>query len=335
MYVTLTGTNFSPDMTPTVALAFVKCLTTSWSTGTAVRCTQPEPPATALGARVSFQYYIFGAVASSQAKYSFNAPVVSSAQRNAPHTGALGSSVRLTVTGLSFGSELHEYTPTAAVSDVACSTTSWTSKTSLTCAPKGYGGSDGYPGFVQVCVSGQHGTGQVFSFDASVISLIYMNGPITGGPSITAGGLNFGASEYTSSGHLSGGDCQTTSWTSPTQVICASGYGANLDCQSPFSPSFCFTIPCICPSFVMLFFSRGCLLKLLKTIGRCVRKCSDGHTRLRASYHRKLSWNWKGIVQLRCRSGLRRSAKRCSYGNIVTDIIGAQLWRPEYDRVHL
>ena len=59
--------------------------------------------------------------------FSFDAPVASDVLRNAPLTGD-GS---VTVTGLGFG--LFEYTATAALGSAACSTTSWSSASSVVC----------------------------------------------------------------------------------------------------------------------------------------------------------------------------------------------------------
>ena len=102
--------------------------------------------------------------------FSFDAPVASAVCWNAPLTGD-GS---VTVTGLGFG--LFEYTATAALGSAACSTSSWSSASSVVCQARDY---YAYAGYVEVTVGAMSGTGAavhtydpgragVFSFDAPV-----------------------------------------------------------------------------------------------------------------------------------------------------------------------
>ena len=123
--------------------------------------------------------------------FSFDAAVASIVWQNAPLTGD-GS---VTVTGLGFG--VHEYTATAAFGSAACSTSSWSSGTSVTCqAASSYD----YAGYVEVTVGAMSGTGRavytydparagVFSFDAPVASDVVRNAPTSGGGSVAATGL--------------------------------------------------------------------------------------------------------------------------------------------------
>merc|ERR550537_708803 len=89
--------------------------------------------------------------------FSFDAPVGSSVRLNAPHTGD-GS---VTVTGLGFG--VFEYTATAALGSAACSTSSWSSGTSVVCQAREY---YEYAGYVEVTVGALSGTGAaVYTWD--------------------------------------------------------------------------------------------------------------------------------------------------------------------------
>jgi hypothetical protein len=95
-------------------------------------------------------------VQSSLPKYTFDAAVLTAIRVNAPSTGT-DNSARLTVIGLNFGGL--ELTPSAAISGAVCSTSTWTTTTSVKCAPRKYGGQDEYPGFAQVSVTTILGTG--------------------------------------------------------------------------------------------------------------------------------------------------------------------------------
>jgi hypothetical protein len=154
--------------------------------------------------------------------FSFDTPVMSDVLRNAPPSGD-GS---VTVTGLGFG--LFEYTATATFGTAACSTTSWSSGTSVVCQASDY---YDYPGYVEVTVGAMTGTGAsvhtydpgragVFSFDAPVGSGVMLNAPNTGDGSVTVTGLNFGSSVYTATAAMGSAPCQTSAWTSGTSVIC-------------------------------------------------------------------------------------------------------------------
>ena len=47
-----------------------------------------------------------------------------------------------------------------------------------------------------------------------------LNGPSSGGPSVTVTGLNFGGVDFTSSSTVSMHSCSTAAWTSSTAVAC-------------------------------------------------------------------------------------------------------------------
>ena len=98
--------------------------------------------------------------------------------------------------------QLFEYTATAALGSAACSTSSWTSASSVVCQAASY---YGYAGYVEVTVGAMSGTGAavhtydpgragVFSFDAPVVSGSMLNAPHSGDGSVTVSGLSFGSS---------------------------------------------------------------------------------------------------------------------------------------------
>jgi len=151
---------------------------------------------------------------------------------NIPLTGV----APVSVSGLNFG--LGEHTPTAGLEmggagkNNACSTSSWTSSTSLNCVPVPLLDVFGY---LQVTVGSVAGTGRgVFSFDAAVVSEIRRNAPQTGGSSVTVTGLGFGVGEHTATAGLERGGagdlgvCLTSSWTSATTLGCRSNAFADL-----------------------------------------------------------------------------------------------------------
>ena len=148
------------------------------------------------GAVATVEVTVGGFVGTGLDVFSFDAPVGSDVLRNAPLTGD-GS---VTVTGLGFG--LFEYTATAALGSAACSTSSWSSASSVVCQASDY---YGYAGYVEVTVGAMSGTGAavhtydpgragVFSFDAPVGSGVMLNAPHSGDGSVTVSGLSFGSS---------------------------------------------------------------------------------------------------------------------------------------------
>ena len=91
---------------------------------------------------------------------SFAAPVVSFVL---PSNTVLTDGGSITVTGLDFRSS--EQTPSAGVQGVACTTSAWTSKTSVACAID-VGSGAGAARYAGVTVSGVVGTGSAqFTFD--------------------------------------------------------------------------------------------------------------------------------------------------------------------------
>mgnify|MGYP002831402822 CR=1 FL=1 len=144
--------------------------------------------------------------------FSFDAAVVSSIDLNAPHSGD-GS---VTVSGLGFGQVT--YTATAALGSAPCSTSSWTSGTSVAC--QGMNKLDEIS-TAEMTVAGVVGTGHgVFSFDAPAASFVAANAVMSGYGSVTVSGLSFRYVEYTATAQLVSAVCETASWSSGSSVRC-------------------------------------------------------------------------------------------------------------------
>ena len=154
----------------------------------------------------------------------------------------------MTISGLNFNSIEPSATASLGVS-AACSSTSWTSATTVACSPVFYSSGGGGMRRTVLTVSALVGTsasGLVFSFDgkyvirlagracrthtairlraAPVMSGISpYNVPQTGGGLVTISGLNFNSIEPSATASLGVSvACSSTSWTSATTVACSS-----------------------------------------------------------------------------------------------------------------
>ena len=126
--------------------------------------------------------------------FSFDGPVASGVQMNAPHSG----DASVTVSGLNFGSSV--YTATTAIGSAPCSTSMWTSGTSVACQ-MGIALAEAQTS--ELTVGGVVGTGyHIFTFDAPVASFVQLNVAHSVMGSVTVTGLQFGLGEYTASGGL-------------------------------------------------------------------------------------------------------------------------------------
>ncbi len=131
----------------------------------------------------------------------------------------------ITISGLSFGASSPTATASLATADV-CGSTTWTSTTTVACAPQAYGGSA-----VRTTVSVGAMVGTLtgrFSFDNAVASDMRRNSPHSGHASLTVSGLNFGVADQTLTAGLEQGVqgdlgvCFTSAWSSETTVACRS-----------------------------------------------------------------------------------------------------------------
>ena len=140
--------------------------------------------------------------------------MVSAAAANAVSSG----SGTVTISGLSFGTSSPTATASLASADV-CSSTAWTSETTVACAPRVYGGST-----VRTTVSASAMVGTLtgrFSFDSAVASDMGRNSPHSG-HAVTITGLSFGTVDPTATATLAAADvCVSSAWTSATTLACA------------------------------------------------------------------------------------------------------------------
>lgn len=214
--VTIMGFNFAADdPTPTFSLLERDCTTTAWNSVTSVNCLTPGSNGPG---GINTQLTVAAMVGTRVGGFSYDTPVLSaSLQANAPQSnGAL-----VTITGLNFG--YSSGTSTASLAETACTTTSWSSGTSVICT-----GKPGYQSSVRIglTLAGVSGTAlNMFTFDAPMISsLVSDNAPITGGASITLAGVNFAEGLYlTPTVTIGTAQCSTTSWQTTTLVTCSSG----------------------------------------------------------------------------------------------------------------
>ena len=110
------------------------------------------------------------------------------------------------------------HTATAALSSAPCSTSSWSSATSVTCQGTA---AIGEATTAEMTVAGVVGTGHgVFSFDAPVASYAVLNTAQSYGGSVTVSGLSFRYVEYTATVQLVSAVCETASWSSASSVRC-------------------------------------------------------------------------------------------------------------------
>ena len=209
--MTLLGLNFGYSVyTESVSLGGRLCSTSSWMSGTSVRCHVQV----AVAADQTSVVTVSAVSGTGLDVFSYDAPVVSSAVLNAPWSG--GAAV--TVNGLNFG--YSELTASSAVGGVLCGSSSWSSATSVVCET----GPATSSRMGEVTVSALVGTSsKVLSYDGPVVSMAWQNTPPTGGAAVTVTGLNFGYSEYTSTGAIALGACVTASWASGTTVVCVAG----------------------------------------------------------------------------------------------------------------
>jgi hypothetical protein len=233
--LTVSGLNFGvADQTITAGLEqgvqgiLRVCFTSAWSSATTVAC-RSNPLGEIFGQGSVTVASVSG---TGGPIFSFDSATASSVDLNMPLSGQ----TLVTVSGLNFG--VGEHTASAGLemggagNVGSCSTSSWTSATSVACRMVGI--SDKF-GVVQLTVASVAGTGRaVYSFDGAVASEARRNAPFSGYASVTVSGLNFGVAEHTATAALSGagsgdvGLCFSSSWTSLTTLACLSNESRNI-----------------------------------------------------------------------------------------------------------
>jgi hypothetical protein len=206
--VTLVGVNFgTSDYSASSRLSSLyPCASASWVTATTVACFNMPGSRPVSAVPISMQLTVSAVVGTLRVSWaSFDAPTLTGVDR--PNL-AVSAGASVTISGLSFGS--FDETPTAAVRYNTCRTVAWTSSTLLACMmPTCYGcflseTSDKVTGRYalspEVTVGSIVGTGcALFSYDVPIASAVDpMNCAISGGVSVTIGGLGFGAIPFLS-----------------------------------------------------------------------------------------------------------------------------------------
>ena len=201
--VTLVGVNFgTSDYSASSRLSSLyTCASASWVTATTVACFNMPGSRPVSAVPLSMQLTVSAVVGTLRVSWaSFDAPTLTGVDR--PNL-AVSAGASVTISGLSFGS--FDETPTAAVRYNTCRTVAWTSSTLLACMmPTCYGcflseTSDKVTGRYalspEVTVGSIVGTAcALFSYDVPIASAVDpMNSAISGGVSVTIGGLGFGA----------------------------------------------------------------------------------------------------------------------------------------------
>ena len=126
--VTVTGLQFGlSEYTASAAVSAEACVTSSWQSSTSLACLGSFSRSSGGQSTRVTEVTVGGFVGTGLDIFSFDSPAMSDVLRNAPLSGD-GS---VTVTGLGFG--VFEYTATAAFGTAACSTTSWSSASSVVC----------------------------------------------------------------------------------------------------------------------------------------------------------------------------------------------------------
>jgi len=215
--LTLSGLNFGVvNSNPTAFIGDDACSTTVWLTSTAVGCRN----AAGTGTGYSIGLLLASSAATIFLAFSFDSPALTAVlPRNAPTTD--GATV--TLVGMNFGHSM--ITPTLSIGLSLCNTVSWSTSSSVACSVA-LGSGSGNDGVIVVQnVLGSFSAS--FTYDSPAMTRSEVrNSPPTSGASITLAGVNFGYLDLTPSARIGSTACQTTLWTTRTQVLCSPPIGA-------------------------------------------------------------------------------------------------------------
>ena len=242
--LTLAGSNFAtlPNPTPTTSIGSTICHTTSWHSTTAVLCTIRKR--TTSVPTFDMVMTVGTVVGCHVDGFSFDAPVLSLIQPyNTPGTGD-NQRYDLTLVGLNFDPTDLTVTSQLRNTDIAFDqmllSTTWMTSTSLRARlhlPTQYS-----HGMIHsaLTIANTLGTGgRLFTFNAPVLS---ENKPInfvlSKGSVVTISGAAFGAADFSATFRINDYVCSSTTWTSSTEVKCATPYaydtGGFVGKRSPF-----------------------------------------------------------------------------------------------------
>jgi len=209
--VTMNGFDFGLlDFTATAQLGFTLCGTASWTSGTTVSCISPQ----GAGAPLPMTMTLASLVGTQKHAYSYAAPEITDV---AGINGAASGAALVTMNGQNFG--LTNTTPTTRIGSTICTTSQWSTSTSIVCiAAYGTGASL----TAAVTVAKQVGTRvKSFSYDSPVITASDRpNGAVSGSTSVTVMGSNFGMENFSPTITIGRSACQTTMWATDTSLVC-------------------------------------------------------------------------------------------------------------------
>src|SRR5437016_1513578 len=205
--VTITGANFGATQgTSTVTFNGTAATPTSWS---ATSIVAPVPS----GATTGNVVVTVGGVASNGVSFTVTVPAPSITSLS-PTSGIIGTSV--TIAGTNFGAT--QGTSTIRFNGIAATPTSWAATSIVAPVPSG-----ATTGNVVVTVGGVASNGGSFTVKVPSPNITSLN-PTSGvlGTSVTITGVNFGATQGTSTVKFNGTAATPTSW-SATSIIAPAG----------------------------------------------------------------------------------------------------------------
>ena len=304
--ITVNGLNFGSgiDFTPSATVPLMQCMTTSWTSSTAVACGSSQT--LLLPSALLAVADVYGTLTS---VFSFDAPVVSGRtepwsdyrciRAKCPRAGynvvPSGGSL-ITIEGLNFGS--WDVTSSVRLDTTPCLSSSWLSSTSVQCSifaqsKKTYPlmFNDLNPFITIADLTGTGEQGLHFSFDSPTISTASaLNAHAVRLTSITIFGINFGQINRSPSVALNGhwthpngkrtfmpAVCQTASWATSTSITCHTVYSYGSQARATV------TIDDIIGTHDRTFRFEGCGCSLFgMTSARCdsngVCNCKNNYT---------------------------------------------------------
>jgi len=234
--VTMMGANFGDQVAygHTLTMGDNVCLASFWTSDSAVSCAMPKGysfdhvPKMVVGWNSATVFDNFH-------RFSFDRPDLQVLKpKLVPATGG----VDITVSGANFGAleefldtfrqaaGLPPFPPTVTIGDTVCSTSKWSSDSSVICSLSelGRGAGPGVGGALPVVMvlGGQDGQyGESFGYyPPQVKDSSAPNGPAVGGNTLLITGNHFGPFDYTPTASIGDSDCKHTRWTSNTAVRC-------------------------------------------------------------------------------------------------------------------
>jgi len=214
--VSIMGVNFGyVDLSGSAVIGGTACITAIWSSTTHMQCLS----APGYGKSKDVIITLSQAVGTFNLVFSFDGPVIQLATPNSPVTGRSTA----TVTGINFARQ--DSTLSAMIGSTICGTSTWTTRTAVTCLVQVGLANNVLIGLTIGSVVGTTPT-RPFSYDSPIVtSVAVANMPDSGGAVVSLSGVNFGAIDVTSSATISVTLCASTVWTSDSAVSCRTATG--------------------------------------------------------------------------------------------------------------